>query len=864
MQIDIWLEWLEDEQHAISLTGQKLRQSSFERVQSLFQKATSDYLSVNIWLKWADFMELAVVESLEAMQSAPGEDAPEVTFDDVRAFYEAALEHVQWHSSRAGEMWVRYRAFEDLVASVADVSEEVVMVERKRAIFHRELAHPHTHLQKMYDEEYLPWERTVGDAKAPANDASHAEVLKLLGTSLDEFRRRQEHESVLHAVEVAYEENHTPDYTKLEAIRKYLKYEQSHSANASGRVTCLYERIIAIYFLALDIWQSYSQTLLKAPSTHETPVAKLETALAAQRRAVRNYPYTHHMWCQLIMTLEQYSNLTGKKAEARAEITDAFERALQAGMHNGQELVAVYLQFLDYRLRAVTDWSDETQSTPVFKLLESARSYFESYLPDFAFEIEEYWATIALTKMLNITMAREVYETSLKRDSTRTRTWLSYAQFEKLQSLTDLAREVFKRAAAVNNLDAPEHLWSQWLSFERAFGNFDTFAYASEKVEKKEREHTLKNAANAAKQEEALLAAADEELGPRKSSGRKQQKSAGQDSSNSGNRKQANSRKLVKGSDGEAVTTGGKGKSRKDHNDQAHPHGGKIAPNKPSPNYDPTTLHVAGLPAVPELLESITPEQISALFSSFGAIADVRFPVNPTGQRKGFVYVQYADASASKAARASIKEEKNTFILELPVGTELKQYPLRVNSAVATKPHKAHGPKKAPVEGLEEYKHTVFVSNLSALTTLAKLETCISTSGSPVPVAIRMPTDRKSGASRCIAYLDFDNQLLVADAVTALNDKMLDGRRIHAAPSAPTKERTPHAPHPSAAPANAAPSGVGALGGKAAEEAEKHAASLSSQPKLVPRSVAMRGPGSGGPKTRIAPLAKQSSKMDTS
>lgn len=856
--LDIWLEWLEDEQALLEVRGQKLSQTAFERIHALYEKAVTDFLSVNVWLSWADFMESAVVESLEAAQSNDREDPPRVTFDTVREFYESALERLEGHLSRAGEIWARYRAFEDLVSSVAEASEETAMVERKRTIFHRELAHPHKDLQKMYDEEYLPWERTVGDAKAPASDASHAEVLKLLGSSLEEYRRRQDHEAILTKLEQAYEETHTPDYTKLDALRKYLKYEQSHSPNSSGRVTCLYERIISMFFLAIDMWQSYTQTLLKAPSKHNHPTAKLEAALAVLRRSVRSYPYTRHMWCQLMLALEQYGNLTGNTPEVRTEILEVFERALQAGLTTGQELLAVYLQYLDYRVRAITNWTEEAQTSALTKAFEAAHSYFESFLPDLTFDFEEYWSTMAMTKMQNVTLARSILETSLNRDTAHTHHWLAYVKFELLQADADRAREVYKRAAAVASLDAPERLWSQWLDFERAFGTLDSFLFASEKVEKKERDLAIKNAALAAKHE-AALAAADEELGPRKGGGRKQQKSAQHSETPEKAPRKRNNRKLAKGADGEAVIPSKENEESQSHNKHGAPH------NKPQVNYDPTTLHVGGLPASPELLELVSAEQLSALFESFGAITGVRFPLDTrTGQRKGFAYVQFADAASSKAVRASIKDEKRQFTLELPIGTGSQFFPLRVNAAVASKPHKVPGAKKAAVDGLEEYKHTVFVSNLSALTTLAKLEAFLSTSGSPLPVAVRMPTDRKTGASRCIAYLDFDGPELVVKATEALNGQMLDARRLHAAPSAPTKERAPHPPPSTPGNVPTGPGGIGALGGKAAQDAEQHAASLSSQPKFVPRSVAMRG-GNSGPKARIAPLSKpQSSKMDMS
>lgn len=868
-----------------------MTQTSFERIQTLFHKATSDYLSVNVWLKWADWMELMVVESLEATQSAGRKDAPQVSFDDVRAFYESAVERLADHLSRGHEMWARYRAFEDLAASVTEDSEGVANVKRKRSLFHRELAHPNKGLQEMYETEYLPWEEAIGYEKVPMNEEARDQVRKLMTATKEEYRRRAEHEATLCAVELAYEETHTPDYAKLELLRKYLKYELGH-ATSSHRVACLFERVLAVYFLVLDIWQLYSQNLIKAPSKWSRQ-QKLEQALEVQRRAVRNYPYTHHMWTQLMLTLEQYGLEINNPSQMRAEVTETFERALQGGLQSGSELLLVYKQYLDYRVRAVTDWSDEAQLSTAVSLLDAARTYFASFLPELTFEMEQYWASIALVRIGSADQSRDVYELSLRRDSTSLRAWLAFIQFELLQSQTQNARELYKRAYAVVDLDAPEALWSAWLDFERAYGTLETYLYALEKVEKKQRDHTVKQAHAAAQREAALSATGEDDLGPRRQGSKKGNRGVGTDTKGArdgrgGHRRNGKStqndaphrpplrnadtrapsaKKYAKDAEGSAVPTNERENVR-DESLGSSPR--KMNAHKPTPNFDPITLHVSGLPSSPELAEAVTSEQIASLFESYGAVADVRFPVNAMGQRKGFVFVQFAEAEAAKAVRVAVKHEKKRFALELAVGTQTHTFPLGVTAAVALKPHKPKSASRPPVDALEEYKHTVFVSGLSALTSLSKFESFLASSGAPAPTSIRMPTDRKTGASRCIAYLDFDEPEQVLTATNKLNGLLLEGRRLKAAPSAPTKDRAPHTLPSSesqdttstSAPTASPLAGVGALGGKAAQEAAKHAESLPSQPKMVPRSVAMRKPTTGVPKARVA--AAPSSSMDVS
>lgn len=879
--LDVWLEWIEDEQSEFTSNGQKLTQGSFDRIQLLFQKATSDYLSVNLWLKWADWMELMVVESLEAAQSSDRQDPPRVSFEDVRAFYEVAVENLADHMSRGHEIWARYRAFEDLAASVSEDSESVPIVVRKRSLFHRELAHPNKGLQEMFDTEYLPWEQAVGEVKSPMKEESKEQIKRLLDATKEEYRRRAEHEATLYAVEMAFEENHTPDYTKLDALRKYLKYELSH-ATSSHRVSCLFERILAMYFLVLDIWQLYSQNLIKAPSKWSR-VQKLEQALNVQRRAVRNYPYTHHMWTQLMLTLEQYAHEMpegdNKRDDIRLEVTTTFERALQGGLQSGVELLLVYKQYLDYRIRAVTDWSDEAQLSTVVSLLDAARTYFESFLPDLTFEMELYWATMALVRIGSADQARDVYELSVKRDPSSTRAWIAFINFElHSQSSVDNAREIYKRSYHIPTLDSAETIWSAWLDFERSYGTLETYLYALEKIEKKQRDLAVKQAAAAAQLAE------HDELGPRKknakSGSRRNETDNSRGRSNNdarhrgevpsprksnvqGDTRAPSAKKFAKDAEGSAVQTNNRKAEQESFPRKTGAH--QQTPRASTPNFDPITLHVAGLPSSPELAAAITKEDIASIFESYGAVADVRFPLNDMGQRKGFVFVQFAEAAAAKAVRVAVKHEKKAFVLNLAHGTSTQSFPLRVTAAVALKPHKPKSSSsKKPVEGLEEYKHTVFVSGLSALTTLPKLEAFLSKSSAPAPTAIRMPTDRKTGASRCIAYLDFEDPQQVLEATEKLNGQLLDGRKVKAAPSAPTKERAPHNPNAmnTADALHAPPVGVGALGGKAAQEAAKHAESLPSQPKLVPRSVAMRKPTTGAPKPRVA--VSSSSAMDTS
>ena len=853
----MWSEWIEDEEALVSGSGEGWTSSSFERVQNLFRQASTDYLSIDLYLKWFDFMEKMVVESLEALQSGGSKDSPQVTFDDVRDCYESALLRVSHHLSRAGEVWARYRAFEDLVASVLDESEDVASVTRKRSLFLRELSFAHVNLAKMFAEVYAPWEETVGDHKAPLTAEKKAEAQNTFQRSWMEVEARLSYEIDLSDLEETFAETHTPDYARLEGVRRYLKFEQAQTPQNASRIACLFERTLAIYFLVLDIWQSFSQYTLKAPTKLDRRKT-LQSALSILRRAIRNYPYSHHMWCQLLLTLEQYQHEVPESiADTRREATEIFERALQAGLQSGSELLLVYKQYLDYSVRNVSNWSDQAQVTAVIGLLESARTYFDSYLPEHVLDVELYWANVAYIRMKNPDQAREVHELSIRRSGTNISAWYAFIQFELQLGKVDLARSVYKRAFAAD-LEAPETLWTQWMDFERAYGDLASYLFASDKVEKKQKDQALKVASKQAERDLAL-AEADEVIGGRKHSKAGSDKRHG-DSRKSKDMREPIAKKMQKSKDGKAVEVSEKQATRSkptsgtnsDDTRPYHPHGSSQA-KKSMPNFDPVTLHVAGVPAS----DSVSAADIASLFSDFGEVLEVRFPRNEMGALKGFVFVQFKEANAVKEVRRVIKSEKREFALF----HEGVSHPLRVTAAVALKPSSSsskRGKHAPPIEGLEEYKHTVFVSNLSTSTTVASLEAFIKRIGAPMPTSVRLPLDRKSGLSRCIAYLDFDQEDDVQKVVDMLKDKLLEGRRIKAAPSAPTKERTRVTETGPVTPAPQHTSSLGSLGGKAAEEAErKSTESGASTTKMVPRSVAMRG----GQKMR---MNLQPSSMDTS
>jgi hypothetical protein len=55
-----------------------------------------------------------------------------------------------------------------------------------------------------------------------------------------------------------------PDYTKLEAWKSYVQFEEQK--NEPARVQMVYERVLQRYCLVPDLWISYVTYLVRLPS----------------------------------------------------------------------------------------------------------------------------------------------------------------------------------------------------------------------------------------------------------------------------------------------------------------------------------------------------------------------------------------------------------------------------------------------------------------------------------------------------------------------------------------------------------------------------------------------------------------------
>ncbi|CEP03730.1 unnamed protein product (mitochondrion) [Plasmodiophora brassicae] len=188
----LWLEWIEDEQRVGADTG---------TVVDLFERALSDFVSVDLWVRYATFM---------------GADA--------RPIFERAVDSCGTHFVEGARLWAAFREFE------SDRPERV------QKLFARQLGIPLQGLPDLF-HEYEAWSNTaLGQPPRPV--PSHEKALTVLKQLLP-FEK---------AVAERGDEASWDDYIAAQVGEK-----SPHLA----RCTMLFERALTVHFASESLWERY-------------------------------------------------------------------------------------------------------------------------------------------------------------------------------------------------------------------------------------------------------------------------------------------------------------------------------------------------------------------------------------------------------------------------------------------------------------------------------------------------------------------------------------------------------------------------------------------------------------------------------
>ncbi|KAF7732093.1 Splicing factor [Apophysomyces ossiformis] len=471
---NMWIAWINDAlKEADTEEGE-------QKLRLLYDKADSDYLSVNVWKSYTDFIlkkfHAQFGDDDEGMKDeAESESLVESTREDLLK----AVRATTYHIAESHQIWNAYIGFENEVLEdvrFTDIPlfspEQLAHV--KRCYLDR-LAHLHLACEDTfsgYSQFISKWDNSNYETNMVESNKIYAET-KVAADERDLYEQKLASATRNTDKESGY---------SLDVFYEYIEYEKTASNKSSlNNVRNLYERAILLYCTDVSLWDDYILFLLEC--------ARIPAFLESiTLRAVRNCPWSGVLWAHLARRLE-----SGQRD--REQILDIFDRALsnKTLLSSLEDLVTVLTAKCDFERRRI-DWEepDENDVMDLRVAFEEAMVYISEAFPETGdpfYRIEKYYAFIEASinpgkKLDNEEKARELWEGIVKKHGQDTEAWLQYIDFERYLGNTHRCVSLFKRALP-KKLDYPERFMNAWITMEHEIGSIESTEEAFIRVAKK-------------------------------------------------------------------------------------------------------------------------------------------------------------------------------------------------------------------------------------------------------------------------------------------------------------------------------------------------------------------------------------------
>ncbi|XP_017771623.1 PREDICTED: squamous cell carcinoma antigen recognized by T-cells 3-like [Nicrophorus vespilloides] len=321
----LWLNWLKIEMELA--TGEEEKKNVLE----LFEKATKDYLSVKLWLEYAQ----------HAMGCC--------SLEETRTILEKGLNAVGLHVCNGSLLWDTLREFELANLSMCQQNSENYKMQLKKVVstFRRQLSVPLLNMEITY-EEWNEFLKSVDNEELVDNKAvdwGYKNALKILETY------KPFEDKLLTA---------TADQEIYNIFKEYIKSVKDPSV-----ILCLYERAVEKICLLPDIWLDYCYYAYGLG----------ECSVSISERAVRNVTWSEDLWVLRLRILEKNN------------VSDAdVRKCYQDGIHFIQNGLDLWMSYLDYikrnspdQLMDLFEKAEETEVDPTRKITRlHARLLFKS------------------------------------------------------------------------------------------------------------------------------------------------------------------------------------------------------------------------------------------------------------------------------------------------------------------------------------------------------------------------------------------------------------------------------------------------------------------------------------------------------
>ncbi|XP_024170815.1 squamous cell carcinoma antigen recognized by T-cells 3 isoform X3 [Rosa chinensis] len=621
----MWQDWAKDE------LAMGSGPETFSTVEKLYEQGVSDYLSISLW---RDYLNFVRENDPSVKESSPAGISKE------RDLFERALTAAGLHVSEGNKIWEAYREFEQAICDTIDGTDtqqaREKQIQRIRVIFQRQLSVPHVNMRSTL-LAYKAWEMeqgTIVDTGFSDQDGISSHVAAAYQKALEIYNARVHFEEQI-------SQHDMPEIERLEKFMNYLKFEQSSGDPA--RVQVLYERAIAEFPIASQLWLDYTSYLDKT-----LKVGRIISNVYS--RAVKNCPWVGELWVRYLLSLER-----GHASEK--EIAAVFYKSQQCTFSTLDEYVELFLTRIDglrRRLSCPVEGEHALDYSLFRDTFQSASDYLSPQMKntDVLLRLYAYWARLELHLGKDLVAARGVWESLLKISGTMMEAWLGYIAMEIESGHVNEARSIYRRCYGKKfSGTGSEDICYLWLRFEREFGSLDDFDYAERKVAPRLQELQLLRS----KQESKLTEERENSLKKNVREKRKQASDVSDEQPPAKRQKDATQKqKKVHGKDYEVQN-----KAEQNEGKEMKAKGAKDVQNEmKEPVLEKTKVYADQCTAfVSNLSLKANNEHLHQFFSDVGGVVAIRILKDKfTGNSRGLAYVDFSDDAHLAAAIAKNKQ----------------------------------------------------------------------------------------------------------------------------------------------------------------------------------------------------------------
>jgi squamous cell carcinoma antigen recognized by T-cells 3 len=441
---DIWIRYLKVES-AVAQTDEEI-----SKLQSLFQRALTDYYSIEVALEYACL-------------------ASRCSDSKAKEIWEELLPAYGFEFTKGRLIWAAWR--DDYIRREPDSPEKYRRIVKR---FKEELLLPLSQMQLTYTE-FRDFIESFGD-KLPNFDRNSIEAE--VKDTKKILQKVQPFEEKLASLE---SKSH---HERIETFKNYI--EDCADDLEEEYVQVLYERMITACCLNESVWKEYLgyiQNRSKEWSPVESNKSKIfqQTEMNIIERGLRNCNWSAVLYVEKMRALE-----TSKAP--RQEVQKLLEQACAIQYNNAEPIVKVWLEYLTYLVR-VTNFGDEKEKEVLrknFNLAWNTLGWQYGNLADTDCEILKFWGRIEYTKLEDVNQGKQLWNTVMESNDNfmRTGLWIEFAQLEQQHRGVEAGRQIFKRASKIHELNDMPTLASAWVRFERCFGSLDHLKFCQDVCDK--------------------------------------------------------------------------------------------------------------------------------------------------------------------------------------------------------------------------------------------------------------------------------------------------------------------------------------------------------------------------------------------